>query len=150
MRKKKPIPAVIDQVRITRDGNDAIIEYVDPTIPETRLTIGPQMKTMTDRDIVDVFNGVMAAQQRLLEDWDRTVTEIPPGKPQIEHRIDCDQWVPRGEVLRCIADDGGPDGEVTPTKSCPWPSSESSSDTMPAGACGSRSFQRNASRRTQK
>jgi hypothetical protein len=64
------------------------------------------MKTMTDRDM-------MAAQQRLLEDRDRTVTEIPPGKPQIEHRIDCDQWVPRGEVLRCIADDGGPDGEVT-------------------------------------
>ncbi|MGB6492575.1 MAG: hypothetical protein WBE62_07225, partial [Methylocella sp.] len=88
MRKKKPIPAVIDQVRITRDGNDAIIEHADPTIPETRLTIGPQMKTMTDRDIVDVFNGVMAAQQRLLEDWDRTVTEIPPGKPQIEHRKD--------------------------------------------------------------
>jgi len=113
MRKKKQIPAVIDQVRITRDGNDAIIEHADPTIPETRLTIGPQMKTMTDRDIVDVFNGVMAAQQRLLEDWDRTVTEIPPGKPQIEHRKDCDQWVPRGEVLRCIADDGGPDGEVT-------------------------------------
>lgn len=95
------------------DGNDAIIEHADPTIPETRLTIGPQMKTMTDRDIVDVFNGVMAAQQRLLEDWDRTVTEIPPGKPQIEHRKDCDQWAPRGEVLRCIADDGGPDGEVT-------------------------------------
>ena len=78
MRKKKPIPAVFDQVHITRDGNDAIIEYADPTIPETRLTIGPQIKTMTDRDIVGVFNGVMAAQQRLLEDWDRTVTEIPP------------------------------------------------------------------------
>src|SRR3984893_19306982 len=113
MHLKKPIPAVIDQVRITRDGNDAIIEYADPTIPETRLAIGPQIKTMTDRDIVGVFNGVMAAQQRLLEDWDRPVAEIPPGNPQIEHRKDCDQWVPRGEVLRCIADDGGPDGEVT-------------------------------------
>jgi hypothetical protein len=84
MRKKKPIPAVIDQVRITRDGNDAIIEYADATIPETRLTIGPQIKTMTDRDIGGVFNGVMAAQQRLLEDWDRTVTEIAPGNPQID------------------------------------------------------------------
>jgi hypothetical protein len=40
MRKKKPIPAVVDQNRITRDGNDAIIEYADPTIPKTRLTIG--------------------------------------------------------------------------------------------------------------
>ncbi len=113
MRKKKPILAVIDQVRITRDGNDAIIEYADPTISDTRLTIGPQIKSMTDRDIVDVFNGVMAAQQRLLEDWDGTVTEIPPGRPQIEHHQDSDQWVPRGEVLRCIVDDGGPDSEVT-------------------------------------
>ena len=113
MRKKKPIPAVIDQVRITRDGNAAIIEYADPTISDTRLTIGPQIKTMTDKDIIDVFNGVMAAQQQLLQDWDRTVTEIPPGRPQIEHHTDSDQWVPRGEVLRCIVDDGGPDGEVT-------------------------------------
>ena len=23
------------------------------------------------------------------------------------------QWVPRGDVLRCIIDDGGPNGEVT-------------------------------------
>jgi hypothetical protein len=29
------------------------------------------------------------------------------------HAVNSDQWVPRGEVLRCIADDGGPDGELT-------------------------------------
>jgi hypothetical protein len=113
MRKKKPIPAVIDQVRITRDGNDAIIEYADPTISDTRLAIGPQIKKMTDRDIVDVFNGVMAAQAKLLADWDRTVAEVPPGRPQIEYHRESDQWIPRGEVLRCIVDDGGPEGEVT-------------------------------------
>jgi hypothetical protein len=39
MRKKKPVHALIDQVRITRDGNDAIIEYADPEISGTRLTI---------------------------------------------------------------------------------------------------------------
>jgi hypothetical protein len=60
-----------------------------------------------------VDNEAFIRSQRLPADWDRTVTEIPPGKPQIEHRKDCDQWVPRGEVLRGIADDGGPDGEVT-------------------------------------
>jgi hypothetical protein len=112
MRKRKPIPAVIDQVRITRDGNDAIIEYADPTVSDTRLTIGPQIKTMTDRDIVDVFNGVMAAQAKLLADWDRTVVEIPPGRPQMEFHKDSEQWIPRGEVLRCIVDDGGPEGEA--------------------------------------
>jgi hypothetical protein len=94
---------VMDQVRITRDGNDAVIEYADPTISDTRLTIGSQIKGMTDKDIIDVFNGVMAAQEKLLEDWhwDRTVTEMPPGAPQIEYRKDLDQIVPLAEVIRC-------------------------------------------------
>ena len=112
-RKKRPIPAVLDQVRITRDGNDAIIEYADSKISDTRLTIGRQIKKMTDKEIVDIFNGVMAAQEKLLADWDRKVTEIPPGQPQIELRKDIDQLVPLAEVLRCCVDDGGPDGEVT-------------------------------------
>ena len=113
MRKKKTVHAMIDQVRITRDGDDAIIEYADPEISGTRLTIGPQITTMTDRDIVDVFNGVMAAQERLLLGWNKTVVEIQPGKRQIEYHQESGQWVPRGDVLRCIIDDGGPDGEVT-------------------------------------
>jgi hypothetical protein len=115
MRLKKPVRALINQVRITRDGNDAIIEYADPEISGTRVTIGPQLKTMTDRDIVDVFNGMMDAQERLLlPGWNKTVVEVPPGKPQIEYHRDSDQWVPRGDVLRCIIDDGGgPDDEVT-------------------------------------
>jgi len=68
---------------------------------------------MSDREIVDLFNGMMAAQRSLMQDWDKTVTEILPGRPQIEYRKDTDQWVPRGDVLRCIVDDGGADGEVT-------------------------------------
>ena len=113
MRKRKPVRALIDQVRITRDGNDATIEYADPEISDTRLTIGPQIKTMTDRDIVDVFNGIMDAQDKLLRGWNKTVVEVQPGKQQIEYHEDSDQWVPRSDVLRCIIDDGGPDGEVT-------------------------------------
>ncbi len=113
MRKKKPVHAMIDQVRVTRDGDDAIIEYADPEISGTQLTIGPQITTMTDRDIVDVFNGVMAAQERLPLGWNKTVVEIQPGKRQIEYHQESGQWVPRGDVLRCIIDDGGPDGEVT-------------------------------------
>ncbi len=112
-RKKRPIPAVMDQVRITRDGNDAFIEYADPMIADTRLTIGPQINGMTDKGIIDVFNGVMAAQEKLLGGWDRTVTEMMPGAPQIEYRKDLDQIVPLAEVIRCYVDDGGEDGEVT-------------------------------------
>ena len=100
-------------MRITREGNDAIIDYADAGIAGTRLTIGPDIATMTDRDIIDVFNGILAAQEQLLAAWDKTVTEEPPGEKQIDYREDSDQWVPRGDVLRCIIDDGGPEGEVT-------------------------------------
>ena len=36
-------------------------------IADTRLTIGPQINGMTDKGIIDVFNGVMAAQEKLSE-----------------------------------------------------------------------------------
>ena len=109
MRLKKPTRAMIDQVRITREGNDAIIDYANAGIAGTRLTIGPDIATMTDREIIDVFNGILAAQERLLAAWDKTVTEEPPGEKQIDYHEDSDQWVPRGDVLRCIIDDGGPE-----------------------------------------
>ena len=113
MRLKKPTRAIIDQVRITREGNDAIVDYADAGISGTRLTIGPDIATMTDREIVDVFNGILAAQEQLLAAWNKTVTEEPPGEKQIDYHEESDQWVPRGDALRCIIDDGGPDGEVT-------------------------------------
>jgi hypothetical protein len=109
----KPIRAMIDQVRITREGNDAIIENADPSISGTRLTIEPQIVTMTDRDIVDVFNGILIAQERLLADWNKTVVEEPLGEKQIDYHEESAQSVPCGDVLRCTIDDAAPDGEVT-------------------------------------
>ena len=35
------------------------------------------------------------------------------GGKQIDYHEDSDQWVPRGDVLRCIIDDAGQNGEVT-------------------------------------
>ena len=113
MRLKKPTRAIIDQVRITREGNDAIIDYADSGIARTRLTIGPDLATMTDRDIIDLLNGILAAQERILAACDKTVTEEPPGEKQIDYHEDSDRWVPRGDVLRCIIDDAGQNGEVT-------------------------------------
>ena len=80
MRSKKPIRARIDQVHITRDGDDAIVECVEPGISNVRLTIGPAIRAMTDLAILDVLNGVVASQERLLAGWNRTVIEIPLGE----------------------------------------------------------------------
>ena len=43
----------------------------------------------------------------------QTVVEEPPGEKQIDYNENNDQWVPRGDVLRCVIDDAGANGEVT-------------------------------------
>ena len=111
MRLKKPIRATIDQVRITREGTTAIIEHADETISGVNLTIGEAIRSMSDCDILDVYNDVLAAQEQSLRDWDNTVTEVPIGQPQIAFQRDSDQWVPRGNVLRCIIEDNA-EGEA--------------------------------------
>jgi hypothetical protein len=68
---------------------------------------------MIDAEIVDLYNGNLESQHRLLAEWDKTVIEEPLGEKQIDYHEDGDQWVPRGDVLRCVIDDGGPEGEVT-------------------------------------
>ncbi len=110
MRPRKPTYVLIDQVRITREGNDAIIDRADPNLSGARIT---GIATMTDAEVVDLYNDILDSQWALLEAWDKTVVEEPPGEKQIDYHENSDQWVPCGDVLRCIIDDGGPEGEVT-------------------------------------
>ena len=112
MRTKKPTRILIEQVRITREGNDAIIDHADENLSGARIAIGAGITTMTDADIVEMYNDILDSQWALLEAWDKTVVEEPPGEKQIDYHENSDQWVPRGDVLRCIIDDGGPNGEV--------------------------------------
>ena len=105
MRSRKPTRAMIDQVRITREGNDAIIDHADANLSGARIT---GIATMTDAEIVEMYNQILDSQWALLEAWDKTVVEEPPGEKQIDYHENSDQWVPRGDVLRCIIDDGGP------------------------------------------
>src|SRR5208283_4695138 len=79
MRPKKPTHVLIDQVRITREGNDAIIEHADPNLSGARIA---GIATMTDADIVEMYNGILDSQWALLETWDKTVVEEPPGEKQ--------------------------------------------------------------------
>ena len=40
MRKKKPRTAKLDEVRVSKDGPDALIEFLDPDVSTTHSTLG--------------------------------------------------------------------------------------------------------------
>ena len=105
MRTKKPRQASPDEVRITREGDIAIIENADPSVSVVRLKVGPALASMNDAAVLDLFNSVIEAQQKMSREYDDTLVEIPPGRPQIRYSKESDQWVPRGDVLRCHIED---------------------------------------------
>lgn len=105
MRLKKPRVATLDEVQISREGDAAVIAFVDSTIATTHLTLGPEVGNMTDPEILKRFNEVMVAQQQLAASYNHIAIEVPPGSPQIRYYERGDQWVARGGVLRCIIED---------------------------------------------
>lgn len=113
MRKKKPRVATLNEVAISREGEDAIIEFHDPAISTTHLKIGTGIERMADEQILGVFNSTVTAMQQMADDYEHVAVEIPPGRPQVEYFEPADQWTPRGDVLRCVVSDGGPDAEAT-------------------------------------
>ena len=112
MRLKRPRPASPDQVRITREGETAVIEYADPSVGVVNLQVGPSLAAMTDADVLELFNEMLEAQAEIAAGVDPTLTEIPPGLPQIEYNEGSDQWVPRGQVLRCHIEGDGEEGTI--------------------------------------
>jgi hypothetical protein len=104
-RLKKPVIARLDEVTITRDGDTANIEYVDPTIGGVNLRIGPQLQHMADQDVLNCHNDVLRAQQLSVANYKHVAVEIPEGLPQVRYFDAGDQWVPRGDVLRCLIHD---------------------------------------------
>jgi len=113
MRIKKPRHASLGEVRISREDDGAVIEFADPTISTTYFKIGRQVRQMSDQAILNMFNDMIFARDQLAAEFENVVIEIPPGQPQIDYSERSDQWVPRGDLLRCFIEDGGPDGEVT-------------------------------------
>jgi hypothetical protein len=113
MRPRKPFIASMDQVKISRQGETANIEYADTSVGGVHLTIGAKISTMSDVDILDLHNSVLERQAELVRNYEHVAVEIPFGKPQLKYFKPGDQWTPRGDVLRCIISDGGEDGEAT-------------------------------------
>ena len=114
-RPKRPRPATLDEVKITREPDGAQIEYLDGKTATIHFTLGDAVRTMSDVDILGRLNESLRAQQMMAQDYHHVAVEIPEGKPQVRYSPECDQWVPRGAVLRCLIDDGGPDNEATVT-----------------------------------
>ena len=69
------------------------------------LRVGPSLAEMTDPEVLELFNDLLEAQAEIAAGVDPTLTEIPPGRPQIEYSEWSNQWVPRGHVLRCHIED---------------------------------------------
>ena len=111
MRIKRPFYARPEDVKINRRGERAVIIYHDPLISPTELWIGPEIHNMSDQDILKQHNTVLIMKGLAEEEW--IIVEVPPGVPQIEFHERHRQWVPRGEVLRCIVSDSGTKGQPT-------------------------------------
>ncbi len=113
MRKKKPHIVSLEEVNLTRQGHTAIIEYKDTSVATVDLKVGEQIETMTDEEILELFNDSLRIRNMIAEEYTHVAVEIPPGRPQIKYFKEGYQWVPKGDVLRCIINDGGPDCEAT-------------------------------------
>ncbi len=113
MRLRRPHVASLDQVRITREGEDAVIEYLNPGVSTTHLKVGPEVESMTDEEILDLHNVVIRTQEQIAAEYEHIAVEVPAGSAQVMYCKESMQWVPRSAVLRCLISDGGPDGELT-------------------------------------
>lgn len=113
MPRRKPQIMTIDRVRIRRENNVAAIQPLDSDAAVVHLNIGPMGRNLTDEQILDLYNATVRAQQEHAAAYRHVSVEVPLGQPQIRYHKGADQWSPRGDVLRCLVEDGGPDGELT-------------------------------------
>ncbi len=84
MRKKKPHLASLDEVRITREGEYAVVEYLDSKVGTTHLKIGPGVQAMTDGEILELHNQVIEAKQQMAAEYQHIAVEIPVGHPEVD------------------------------------------------------------------
>ena len=107
---RRPHRASPDEIKITRDGDNAVITYADASVATTHFRIGREkLASMTDDEVFALWNEHIETRDELMKEYDHVAVEVPPGRPQVEYFERGDQWVPRGDVLRCIVQ--GSNGE---------------------------------------
>jgi hypothetical protein len=105
LRTRRPPQSTIDQVHISREGESAIIAHADSAYDIVNLKLGPEIEDMSDLQILEVFNDIIAAQEASIADPANRPIEIPKGRPQIEWSEDYQEWSARGDVLKCVVGD---------------------------------------------
>lgn len=100
---RRPHRASPDEVKITREGDYAIIAYADEGVATTHLKMGSdKLAHMTDEQILEFWNDGIEARDELMANQEFVAIEIPMGKPQLEYEKLSDQWVARGHVVKGV------------------------------------------------
>ncbi len=148
MRPKKPTHVLIDQVRITRVGNDATIDHADANLSGARIT---GIASMSDADIVEMYNQILDAQWALLQQWDNSRSRWA------RNRSTATKIAISGcRAATCSAASSTTAALtekslfISTTRNCHSPNSAGCSRFMRVGACGSRSCLRNSYPRIQR
>ena len=105
MNRKVRYIALLNEATIARNGDCARIEYKEKGIAVTHLQIGPKIAAMSDREVIELHNACLKDDAKLAAKYKHVAFEVPLGAAQIEYFSRCDQWVPRGGVLRCVIEE---------------------------------------------
>ena len=65
MRPKRPHIATLNQVRIRRTGESAVIEYLDPAVLPVVISVGPDADRLSDAEILDRHNAHLREAEAL-------------------------------------------------------------------------------------
>jgi len=106
-RLKEPYIAKMDEVKISRNGESAGIDYIEAGVAGVNLVIGKKVDFLSDADILEIHNNCLRRQHELRLNYKHTCYETPTGKPQIKFSKKSRQWTLRGDVVRALIEDSG-------------------------------------------
>lgn len=113
MSKIKHRVVSLSEVKITRNGDTANIDYSDPAMGGgMNLKVGPKLAKMTDLEVIEMHNDMILEMEELREEHPFVAIEITEGKPQIEYSKQCSQWCARGDILRCCIESSEESGHI--------------------------------------
>jgi tetratricopeptide (TPR) repeat protein len=102
---KKPHVASLDEVRIRREPDGAVIEYADENVETTHLVLRNKAESMTDEEILELHNEIIETREEMRHEYEHVAVEVPLGRPQIDFSPTSRQWGARGDVIRALIED---------------------------------------------